>query len=63
MPHCVCTGGCGGVSETPGVCQDTSCPLHGHPLAECDCGDGKHEDVLKKAQEEKSNEPMTAENK
>ena len=42
MTHYICTGGCGGVSETPGVCQANLCPLHGKPLVPCDCTDGKH---------------------
>lgn len=28
----VCTGGCGGVSDVPGVCQATTCAKHGQPL-------------------------------
>jgi hypothetical protein len=46
MSHYVCTGGCGGVSETPGVCQAESCSLHNQPLKECNCTDGKHEEVF-----------------
>lgn len=42
MAHYICTGTCGGVSETPGVCQAALCPLHGKPLVPCDCTDGKH---------------------
>lgn len=42
MTHYICTGTCGGVSETPGVCQAELCPLHGKPLVPCDCADGKH---------------------
>jgi len=56
MSHYVCTGGCGGVSETSGVCQDNACPLHNHELAECNCSDGKHEEALKKVHEEKEEE-------
>jgi hypothetical protein len=41
--HYICTGGCGGVSETPGVCQAEDCPKHGKPLTECNCTDGTHE--------------------
>ena len=40
--HYICTGGCGGVSETTGVCQAEDCPDHGKPLKECGCSDGKH---------------------
>jgi len=42
MPHYICTGGCQGVSDKPGVCQAESCPLHSHELKECDCVDGQH---------------------
>ena len=40
--HYICTGGCGGVSDKPGVCQAEGCPKHGHILESCDCADGKH---------------------
>jgi len=40
--HYICTGGCKGVSETPGVCQAEGCPNHGKPLEECSCTDGLH---------------------
>jgi hypothetical protein len=46
MTHYVCTGGCGGVSDTPGTCQAESCSLYGEPLKECNCTDGQHEEVL-----------------
>ena len=42
MPHYICTGGCKGVSDTPGVCQAGDCPKYVHPLEECDCTDGNH---------------------
>lgn len=40
--HYICTGGCKGVSDKPGVCQTEGCPKHKHQLKECDCTDGKH---------------------
>tara|TARA_Y100000310_G_C20663899_1_gene806371 strand:- start:1774 stop:1911 length:138 start_codon:yes stop_codon:yes gene_type:complete len=40
--HYICNGECGGVSETPGVCQAEKCSKHNHPLKECECTDGKH---------------------
>ena len=43
MKHNICTGGCEGVSDKPGVCQAKDCPKHGQPLEECNCADGKHE--------------------
>ena len=45
MTHYICTGGCGGVSDKPGRCQDPNCPKHGKPLDECNCGDGEHEEA------------------
>lgn len=50
MVHYVCTGGCGGVAEKPGVCQAKGCPDQGQPLKECRCTDGKHAQVLHKKQ-------------
>jgi len=43
--HYICTGGCEGVSNVPGVCQAEDCPDHGKSLKECDCADGGHDDV------------------
>ncbi|MDP3974856.1 MAG: hypothetical protein Q8P88_01020 [Candidatus Jorgensenbacteria bacterium] len=43
MEHYVCKGTCGGVSETPGVCQAENCPRHHAPLEKCECEDGRHE--------------------
>lgn len=40
--HFICTGGCKGISDKPGVCQAKNCPKHNHPLELCDCKDGKH---------------------
>src|SRR3989344_7516952 len=48
MTHYVCTGGCGGVAETPMSCQMVSCPKHQEPLIECACEDGKHELIINK---------------
>lgn len=49
MPHYVCTGGCGGVSETVGACQTEGCAKHNQPLVECNCTDGQHAEALGKA--------------
>ncbi len=46
MEHYICTGGCEGVSEKPGVCQAKTCPKYLKPLIKCDCKDGKHFDIL-----------------
>ena len=45
MKHYICTGGCKGVSDKPGVCQAEGCPKHGQPLTECNCTDGKHREL------------------
>lgn len=42
MPHYICTGGCGGVSDTPGVCKTEGCSKEGESLELCDCTDGEH---------------------
>jgi len=42
MTHYICTGGCGGSTDVPGVCQAETCPKHGAPLTACDCTDGEH---------------------
>lgn len=51
MTHYICTGGCNGVSDKPGVCQDEKCPKHGKPLTECGCTDNKHENTEEMKQE------------
>ena len=43
MAHYVCTGECGGCSETPGTCQEKSCSKYGEKLEKCNCTDGTHE--------------------
>ncbi|MFA5133657.1 MAG: hypothetical protein WC459_02535 [Patescibacteria group bacterium] len=47
MPHYICKGGCGAVSETAGVCEANGCPGYQNELIQCDCEDGNHEKVLK----------------
>ena len=42
MGHYICTGGCGGVSHKPGVCQAKNCIKHGKLLVECKCTDNTH---------------------
>jgi len=44
--HYVCTGGCGGLSNTPGTCQAETCPKHDQPLTECHCEDTQHTEVM-----------------
>jgi len=36
MPHFICDA-CGGVSETPGICQTNDCEKNGDELKECNC--------------------------
>ncbi len=50
--HFICTGGCNGVSEKPGTCQDPNCPKHGQALQYCDCGKPEH-DVRRNQDEER----------
>ncbi|OGZ01928.1 MAG: hypothetical protein A2946_04130 [Candidatus Liptonbacteria bacterium RIFCSPLOWO2_01_FULL_53_13] len=50
--HYICTGGCGGVSDKPGVCQAETCAKHGQPLELCGCTDGKHDDVFERGDKE-----------
>ena len=45
MEHHVCTGGCGGVSDSASVCQAEGCPKQGEPMASCSCESGSHEEV------------------
>ena len=44
MTHYICTGGCEGESNTPGVCQAEECKKEGEPLLECVCENGAHEE-------------------
>lgn len=50
MEHFICTGGCGGISGTSGVCQTQSCPNYGKPLKSCTCNDGEHQELKTKAE-------------
>ncbi|HEX9664500.1 MAG TPA: hypothetical protein VGA49_01620 [Patescibacteria group bacterium] len=54
--HYICTGGCQGLSDQPGVCQTPDCPNEGHPLKACDCADGRHYGDWDEKSEEKSND-------
>lgn len=44
MKHYICTGGCGGVSEKPGICTAEVCSKKGQPLTECDCEERQEHD-------------------
>lgn len=46
MTHYVCTGGCGGTSDTPGTCQTKDCLKYHQPLTACNCEDGAHQEAL-----------------
>jgi len=56
MEHYICTGGCKGVSDQPGLCQTLDCPKHGEPLTACDCTDGKHHGAFEKEEPEPEEE-------
>ena len=45
MTHYVCTGGCGGMSETPSTCDTTSCVKYHQPMTVCHCADGAHQEA------------------
>lgn len=49
--HYICRGGCGGVSDKPGVCKIDECLKHGKPLTKCDCKDGGHHKETKGGEE------------
>lgn len=42
MPHYICTGSCGGVSDNPSVCTTEGCTKEGQSLKPCECTDGEH---------------------
>ena len=46
MKHYVCTGGCGGVSDTSGYCQAEHCVKHNQSLIECNCTDNTHPGLI-----------------
>jgi hypothetical protein len=46
MIHYVCTGGCGGVSDHPQVCEAKTCIKLGKPLTVCHCTDGLHKEAF-----------------
>lgn len=48
MKHYVCIGECEGMSEKPAVCHAEDCSKQNEPFAECDCSDGRHEEVREK---------------
>ena len=42
MTHYICTGGCKGIADNPGVCQAQDCSKNNQSLKECNCTDNKH---------------------
>ncbi|MEK6933979.1 MAG: ATP-binding protein [Nanoarchaeota archaeon] len=46
MTHYFCTGGCNGLSENPISCQMPSCSKHQLSLSECNCTNGKHQNLF-----------------
>ena len=57
MSHYICTGECGGVSDTPGTCQDGTCGKHQQSLQECDCSDKKHGREEENTEDQAGNKP------
>lgn len=53
MHHFICLGGCEGVAEKEGKCQDPKCSDYQKELKHCDCTDGKHDDAFKKEEKQK----------
>lgn len=47
--HCVCTGSCKGVSDTPMVCHAPDCTKKGEPFVACSCTDGNHNEAYAKS--------------
>lgn len=45
MRHYICTGGCGGETSAPGVCETEDCHKEGEALTPCDCEDGSHKNA------------------
>ena len=43
--HYVCPV-CGGVSNIPKECDTNGCKLEHQPLAQCNCFDDRHEEIL-----------------
>jgi hypothetical protein len=52
MTHYVCSGDCGGESETPKLCDAADCTKEGEPLTACNCSDGLHVGIVNDAEEE-----------
>ena len=52
MAHYVCTGTCGGESDSPKVCEADGCSKEGQPLVSCDCTDGLHDGAGEKSEAE-----------
>jgi hypothetical protein len=50
MSHHVCSGGCGGSSDAPAVCQADTCELKGQQMVECNCEDNQHAEVTAQAE-------------
>lgn len=48
MNKYVCKGGCGGVSDVPGICQEKTCPNFGKPLEMEKCENCESEDSKNK---------------
>ncbi len=44
--HFVCTGGCQGVADEPGVCQAENCKKYHNDLQPCSCENGNHDSII-----------------
>ena len=51
MTHFICTGDCGGKSDTLGVCKDEDCLKSGDALKECSCEDNSHNEAGETAED------------
>lgn len=50
--HFACSGECGGSSDHQINCATYGCLMKGQPMKECNCSDGKHEEVKKKEEKQ-----------
>ena len=56
MSHYVCTGGCGGESDSSGTCHAEGCIKEDQPLSECSCEDGMHDELTDSIEERTRND-------
>ena len=56
--HYICTGGCGGSLQEPGVCGTENCPHKGQAMQECNCADGFHKQAARQDPDNSREEDM-----